>query len=180
MVTVDGFFAGPNGEIDWHRVDDEFNVFAIEQLNTAGGLIFGRVTYQLMADYWPTPSAIKDDPIVATRMNTIQKYVASQTLETVEWNNARLLKTNVVEEIIKLKQQPGGNLFIFGSASLAVTLNQQSLIDEYRLIINPILLGNGIPLFKGIHQPYHLKLVNTKTFQNGNVLLVYTPDRPGR
>ena len=90
MVTVDGYFAGPNGEIDWHQVDAEFNDFAIHQLNSADLLLFGRVTYQLMADYWPTPMAIKDDAIIAKKMNTINKLVFSKTLETAEWENTRL------------------------------------------------------------------------------------------
>jgi dihydrofolate reductase len=177
LVTLDGFFAGPNGEIDWHAVDEEFNTFAIEQLNTTGGLIFGRVTYQMMASYWPTPPALQDDPIVADKMNTLPKIVVSRTLETAEWNKTRLVKTKLAEELLKLKQQPGGDLFVFGSANLAATLIQHDLIDEYRLIVNPVILGSGIPLFKGIRQPLHLKWVQTKPFRNGNVLLVYQPDR---
>src|SRR5215208_1487069 len=97
MVTVDGFIAGPKGNIDWHQVDDEFNEFALEQGQSAGGLIFGRVTYQLMANYWPTPAAVQDDPQVAAMMNAIPKIVVSRTLETAEWNNTRLLKGNLGE-----------------------------------------------------------------------------------
>jgi dihydrofolate reductase len=175
LVTLDGFFAGPNGEIDWHRVDDEFNTFAIEQMNTADGLIFGRVTYQMMESYWPTPTAMKDDPIVADKMNSIPKIVVSRTLQTAEWNNTRLVKENITEEFVKLKQQPGRDLFIFGSAGLAATLIQHDLIDEYRLIVNPVVLGSGIPLFQSIREPFHLKHVKTKTFLNGNVLLIYQP-----
>lgn len=175
MVTVDGFFAGPNGEIDWHRVDEEFNEFAAEQLDTAGGLIFGRVTFQLMASYWPTDGVIKDDPIIAAKMNGIPKIVFSRTLQKVEWNNTKLVKENAAGEISRLAQQPGKDLFIFGSADLASTLTPLGLIDEYRIIVNPVVLGTGKPLFKGVQQKFDLKLVKNKLFKNGNILLYYQP-----
>jgi hypothetical protein len=98
MATLDGFFAGPNGEIDWHHVDEEFNEFAMAQLNAADGLLFGRVTYQGMASYWPTNMARMNDPIVADKMNTLPKIVFSRTLERVEWNNTRLVKGNIPGE----------------------------------------------------------------------------------
>lgn len=177
MATLDGLFAGPGGEIDWHHVDEEFNEFAIAQLNSAGGLLFGRVTYQGMASYWPTDVAIKNDPIVADKMNTLPKIVFSRTLERVEWNNTRLVKGNIAEEISKLKQQPGKDLLLFGSADLASTLTNLGLIDEYRVMVNPVVLGNGKPLFTGMKEKLNLKLTSTKTFRNGNVLLCYQPDR---
>lgn len=173
MVTLDGFFSGPNGEIDWHKTDEEFNDFAIDQLGQAGGLLFGRVTYQLMASYWPT--AGDDDPIVAGQMNTIPKVVFSHTLDHVDWNNTRLVKDNAAEEVARLKQQPGGDLFIFGSANFTGSLLPHELIDEYRLIVNPIVLGSGRPVFEGVTDRLFLELVRTRTFQNGNILLVYRP-----
>jgi dihydrofolate reductase len=175
LITLDGFFAGPNGEIDWHNVDEEFNDFAIEQLSSADGLIFGRVTYQLMASYWPTPTAITDDPIVAAKMNSIPKIVFSKTLEKADWSNTRLVKGNVVEEITRLKQQPGRDMYVFGSANLAAAFTNNGLIDEYRLIVNPVVLGRGIPLFKDIKDRLDLKLINTRTFRSGNILLYYEP-----
>jgi dihydrofolate reductase len=175
MITLNGFFAGPNGEIDWHNVDEEFNRFAIEQLDSAQGLVFGRVTYQLMASYWPTPSGIKDDPIVADKMNHLPKTVFSRTLANADWNNTRLVKDHVAEEITKMKQAAGKDLFLFGSADLASTLTRFGLIDEYRLLVNPVVLGSGIPLFKGTPGKLDLKLERTKTFDSGNVLLYYRP-----
>lgn len=175
MVTLDGFFAGPNGEIDWHNVDEEFNDFAIDQLDSAGGIFFGRVTYQLMASYWPTEAAMTSDPIVAGKMNALPKIVFSRTLQKTEWNNSRLVKGNVAEEITKLKQQPGKDLFLLGSADLASTLAQLGLFDEYRVMVNPVVLGGGKPLFKDVHQRLDLKHEKTKTFRNGNVLLYYQP-----
>ena len=177
MVTLDGYFEGPNKEIDWHVVDDEFNEFAIDQLNSVDILLFGRVTYELMAGYWPTPYATTNDPVVAGKMNSIPKIVFSRTLNKVDWQNTRLVKENFVEEIRKLKQQPGKDLIIFGSSDLAVTFIQQGLIDEFRIMVNPVVLSNGKPLFKGLPQKLDLKLQKARTFNSGNVLLYYRPDR---
>lgn len=177
MVTLDGFFEGPNHDISWHNVDAEFNEFAIDQLKSADGLLFGRVTYQLMASYWPTPTAIENDSVVAGLMNRLPKIVFSKTLAKADWNNTKLAKGNVAEEIAKLKQQPGKDLLLFGSADLASTLTQLGLIDEYRLMVNPVVLGSGTPMFKAVKDKLRLKLINTKTFRSGNVLLYYQPDR---
>lgn len=175
MVTLDGFFAGPNGEIDWHNVDDEFNEFAIQQLDTMDAILFGRVTYQLMADYWPTPEALADDPVVAGKMNSLPKIVFSRTLERVGWQNTRLVSENAPDEVSKLKGQPGKDLYIFGSADLASTFTQYGLIDEYRLMLNPIVLGRGIPMFSELSRPLNLKLLRSRAFRSGNILLTYTP-----
>lgn len=175
MVSLDGFFEGRNRELDWHNVDEEFNEYAIGLLNSVDTLIFGRVTYQLMAGYWPTESAIADDPIIAGKMNSLSKIVFSKTLEKVEWNNTRLAKGNIQEEISGLKQKPGRDIVIFGSSDLALSLIQSRLIDEYRIIVNPVVLGNGKSLFKGINSRLKLKLLKTKTFRSGSVLLYYQP-----
>jgi dihydrofolate reductase len=175
LVSLDGYFEGTNREIDWHNVDDEFNEFAIGQLNSTDLLLFGRVTYELMASYWPTETAIKNDPIVAGKMNSLTKIVFSKTLSTVEWNNTRLVKENIAEEILKLKQQPGKDIFIFGSSDLSLTLIQHGLIDEFRIVVNPVVLGRGKPLFKGIKDRLNLKLIKTKMFKSGNVMLYYEP-----
>ena len=175
MVSLDGFFEGPNQDINWHNVDDEFNQFAIEQTSTVDTLLFGRVTYQLMASYWPTPAATTDDPIVADLMNRLPKIVFSRTLQKAEWHNTRLIKDHIAEEISKLKQQPGKDLALFGSANLLSTLMQMDLIDEHRIMVNPVVLGSGNPLFKGIKDKLSLKLLKTRTFSSGNVLLYYQP-----
>jgi dihydrofolate reductase len=177
LITLDGYFEGKNKwDIGWHQVDNEFNEFSIEQLNNAGGLIFGRVTYQGMASYWLTPTAIKNDPVVAGLMNSIPKYVFSNTLDKADWNNTQIIKGDAAVELEKLKQQPGKDLLIFGSADLSATFTRNDLIDEYRLIVNPIVLGAGNPLFKQNGGTLKLKLLNTKSFRNGNVLLYYQPD----
>jgi dihydrofolate reductase len=175
LVSLDGFFQGPHGELDWHTVDAEFNEYAIDLLDSLGGLLFGRVTYEGMASYWPTPAAIADDPIVAAKMNELPKYVASRTLKTVDWQNSRLLRGNVAEGVAQLKRQPGKDLAVFGSSNLALTLIQHSLIDEYRIFVNPVVLGEGMPLFDGIRSRLHLKLVRMKAFKSGLVMLCYQP-----
>ncbi len=173
MITLDGFFEGTNCELDWHNVDDEFNDFAIDQLNRTDLLLFGRVTYELMASYWPTPEAIKNDPIVAGKMNSLPKIVCSRTLEKAEWSNTTLINGNIAEEVLRLKRLPGKDIAIFGSSDLSLTLVQHGLIDEYRIIINPVVLGAGKPLFKGIDDRLNLQLLKVKKFNSGNVLLCY-------
>lgn len=173
MVSLDGFFAGPNGEIDWHQVDAEFNDFAIKQLKEEVGLLlFGRTTYELMADYWTSQQAVKNDPIVAGLMNGASKIVFSTSMAKAEWNNTKLLKEIKTEEIIKLKQETGKNIFIFGSGQIVQEFTKLNLVDEYRLMVNPLILGAGKPLFK---EKIKLKLLTDRQFKNGNVLLCYTP-----
>ncbi len=174
LITLDGYFEGPNKwDIGWHQVDGEFNDFSIEQLSKAGGLIFGRITYQGMASYWPTTTALKDDPVVAGKMNSITKYVFSKTLDKVEWNNTQLIKGDAVQEMTRLKNHAGNNLLLFGSADLARTFTQHNLIDEYRLMVNPVVLGKGNPLFIENGGTLKFMLLDTKVFRNGNVLLSY-------
>jgi dihydrofolate reductase len=174
LVSLDGFFEGPEEDIEWHSVDDEFNQFANEQLESADGLIFGRVTYELMASYWPTPLAIENDPVIAANMNGLPKTVFSRTMERADWNNTRLVRENVLEEIERIKQQPGKHVFLFGSANLAATLIEKGSIDEFRIMVSPVILGQGRTLFAGVNGPLKLRLFNTRTFRNGNVLLTYT------
>ncbi len=175
MVTVDGFFEGRNQDIDWHNVDGEFNEFAIAQLHEIDTLVFGRVTYQMMATYWPTPAAVQDDPEVAGLMNRMPKVVVSRTLDKAEWQNTQLVKSLVAEEISRLKRQPGKDMAVFGSANLLESLIRAGLVDEHRIMVNPVMLGDGTPLFKRSQDKTALELVQTRTFRNGNVLLCYRP-----
>ncbi len=176
MVTLDGFFEGPNGDISWHNAgNQEFNDFAIEQMSTVDTLVFGRKTYQMMASYWPTETAIQSDPIVADLMNRISKIVFSRTLKTVDWQNTRLVSDNAAQEIRNLKSQAGKDLAIFGSANLIASIMDE--IDEHRVMINPILLGQGTPLFRDTGEKLMLKLAGSRTFDSGNVLLTYQPTK---
>jgi dihydrofolate reductase len=173
MVTLDGFFEGPDRDLQWHNVDSEFVGFAIEQLNTVDTILFGRVTYELMAKFWPTEYAKVSDPVTAGKMNALPKLVFSKTLDKAEWNNTTLVKDAIYEKVARLKQNPGRDLILFGSANLASTLINLNLIDEYRFMINPVILGAGTPLFRNVHKSINLKLVNSRVFKSGNVLLCY-------
>jgi len=173
MTSLDGYFEGPGREIDWHNVDEEFNNYAIDLLDSVDMLIFGRVTYELMAGYWPTEQALNDDPVVAERMNNLFKVVYSTTLKEVKWKNTILENKFVPEQIVKLKLVPGKDIAIFGSSDLALGFIENNLIDEYRIFINPVVLGDGKTLFKGLKEKLNLKLAGSKIFLSGNVLLSY-------
>ncbi len=173
MVTLDGFFAGPDGALDWHNVDDEFNEFADKQLDEVDALLFGRETYQGMAEYWTTPAAKESDPIIANKMNSLPKVVFSRTLEKAEWENSRLVSEHIGEAVADLKRQEGRDLAILGSSDLATSLLEMHLLDELRIMVNPIVLGEGKQLFAGIHGQLPLKLLDTRAFRSGNVLLRY-------
>jgi dihydrofolate reductase len=173
LVTLDGYFAGQGGDISWHNVDDEFQELAKEASNSGNTLLFGRVTYELMAGYWPTPEAIKNDPLVARGMNTATKIVFSRTLNNVDWNNTRLVKNDMLSEIRKLKQESGRDLTVLGSGSIVSQLAQERLIDEYQILLNPLVIGKGKSMFEGVKDPFPLKLTRTRVFGNGNVLLNY-------
>jgi dihydrofolate reductase len=175
MTTLDGFFADAKGAIDWHIVDEEFHALAIQQLDSVDTILFGRKTYELMVSYWPTEAAIQRDPIIAAKMNETAKIVFSRTLEKAEWTNSRLVKEKAAEEVARLKQQPGKDVIIFGSGNLAATLTQNCLIDEYRMMVVPIVLGSGHPFFQGIEGRLPMKLLDTRAFRSGNVLLAYQP-----
>ncbi len=179
LTTIDGYYAGPNGDIDWHNVDEEFNEFAIAQLNEVDTLLFGRVTYEMMASYWPMPETIKSDPIVAGKMNSLQKIVFSSTLPEPHWEHTRLVRNDAAGEVRRLKQQAGKDLIIFGSSELAASLLNDGLLDEARIMINPVVLGQGKPLFTGVNDRLKLKLLKSRIFHSGNVLLYYEPEGRG-
>ncbi len=175
LVTLDGFFEGSKSwEIDWHNYvwGEELEQLSIEQSRSADMLLFGRVTYQGMAAYW---SSEKGE--IADFMNNIPKIVFSRTLEKAEWTNTRLVKENAEQEVARLKQQSGKDLFIFGSANLSSTLTQHGLIDEYRLGITPVILGGGNPLFKPTPQRMKMKLLEARPLKSGCVIVRYQPER---
>jgi dihydrofolate reductase len=172
MISIDGYFEGPGKDISWHRVDDEFNDYAVTLLKSVDMLLFGRVTYELMASYWPTPEAIKNDPAVAGWMNKLPKTVFSNSLKTSGWNNTQV-SDNVMEELTRLKSEPGKDLLIIGSSDLAVSIISHNLIDEFHIITAPVIIGSGKPLFKGIDKLKELSLLKTKSLASGNVIHYY-------
>jgi dihydrofolate reductase len=175
LVTIDGYFTGRDGDISWHNVDAEFQQLAEEKSNSGNTLLFGRVTYELMTGYWPSPEALRNDPIVARGMNNSPKIVFSRTLDRVDWVNTRLVKDDMLGEVRKLKQQSGKDLTILGSGSIVAQLAQAGLIDEYQILLNPVVLGKGRTMFEGIRDRIAMKMTSTRTFGNGNVLLCYKP-----
>jgi dihydrofolate reductase len=181
-LTLDGYAAGPNGELDWIPFDDETVAYADKLVKTVGSTIYGRVTYQMMESYWPTvykdPSNnSKHDVDHATWYENVEKIVFSKSLNTVESNNTLLIKDNIVEEITKLKQLPGKDLVIFGSPSLAQAFIQLDLIDEYQLTVSPVVLGSGIRLFQDNKDMTKLKLLSSQAFRSGLLSLHYQVEK---
>jgi dihydrofolate reductase len=177
-VTLDGYFTGLSGDFSWAHSgsdDAEFNAFVADNASGGGQLLLGRITYELMASYWPTPNAIKHDPIVAEGMNSMPKVVFSRTLDKAAWSNTKLVKGDIAAEIRKLKQEPGKGMAILGSGRIVAQLAPQRLIDEYQVVVNPVVLGNGRTMFDGIKEKLTLKLTRTRTFRSGKVFLCYEP-----
>jgi dihydrofolate reductase len=172
-VTLDGFFEDSKHDMSWARHDQESNDFAEQQSGQAGTILFGRVTYEMMASYWPTPMALRDNPIVAGFMNNSQKFVFSKTLTKADWQNTRLVKGDAADEVIKMKQQPGTDMIIFGSGKLVSALTEKGLIDEYQFMVNPVILGSGTTLFKNVGHNVNLAYVRSQVLSNGNILLCY-------
>jgi dihydrofolate reductase len=172
MLSLDGYFEGPEkGGIDWFRFDDELEQYILENQQSAGTLLFGRVTYEGMAAYWPSAEGQ-----IADFMNSVPKVVFSRTLERADWINTRLVKENVPDEVATLKQQPGGDIFVFGSADFSATLIEHGLVDEYRFGINPVMLGSGTPFFKGGLPKVNLTLLESRPLKSGLVILHYKPE----
>lgn len=177
-VTVDGFFTGANGDMSWaHKAPDdaEWNEFVAGNASGGGVLVFGGVTYRMMAGYWPTPLAFANTPVVAERMNALPKVVFSRTLDEATWNNTTLLKGDPAAEMRRMKEEPGDDMTILGSGSIVAQLAGKGVIDEYQLVVNPLALGAGRTMFEGIEERLPLKLRRSRVFGNGNVLLCYEP-----
>jgi dihydrofolate reductase len=176
-VSLDGFTAGPNGELEWAIVDEELNPYVDSLFKSVDIAMYGRVTYQLMESYWPNmlddPTATERERAHARWVDNVSKIVFSSTLSTADWKNTRLIKDRIAEEIHALKRESGGDLMIFGSPGLTHSFMRLGLIDEYRLFLNPILLGSGIPLFQDAKVWTKLKLLDATKFQAGVVGLHY-------
>lgn len=175
MVTLDGYFEGPNHDINWHNVDGEFHDFANQQLGTIDTLVFGRRTYDMMASWWPTPEGLAADPTTAKLMNETGKVVFSHQQGTTDWQNSHLVVDHATEEIKKLKAGPGSDIAIFGSNNLVTSLMPDNLVDEFRIMINPVALGKGSSLFTGLENPTKFNRTAIREFGNGNVLVTYRP-----
>ena len=171
LMTLDGFVEGTNRDISWHLDvwGEELERLSIEQLKSAGGLMFGRVTYQLMANYWLSATGE-----VADFMNALPKYVFSRTLKRSDWNNTQVFNAEVSGTVARLRGESTEDIFLFGSADLAASLIPHGLIDEFRIAVNPVVRGGGTPLFKQ-GERVKLKLLDSKAHSTGIVILRYEP-----
>lgn len=180
-ITLDGFIAGPNNEMDFvgEAFDEAMGKYEFDLVSAADTLILGRVTYESFAGSWPyvpeKPGADPGEVAYAQALNAMHKIVFSKTLSGVTWNNSRLEREIIPANIEKLKQEPGSDILIYGSASIVQELTRHGLIDEYQLLIHPCILGSGKPLFKDISQRVNVKLVNTEARSSGVVVLTYQP-----
>jgi dihydrofolate reductase len=177
-ISLDGYFTDRDNRMNWAHnpaPDKEWDTFVEGNASGGGVLVFGRITYELMASYWPTPAAARNDPVVAERMNKLPKIVFSRTLTEAAWKHTRLVKDGLVEEIRKRKAGKGEDMAILGSGSIVAQLAREGLIDEYQIVVTPVVLGGGRTMFDGIRKPLPMKLVNSRTFGNGNILMSYVP-----
>ncbi|MGO9481760.1 MAG: dihydrofolate reductase family protein [Candidatus Kryptoniota bacterium] len=179
MISLDGYFVDANGDMSWAHSDRsndaEFNEFIKNNASGGGELLFGRKTYDLMVSHWPTPEAKKNDPVVAEGMNSMAKVVFSRKMDKATWNNTKLVKENMVDEVRKMKQESGKGMVILGSGEIVSQLAQEGLIDQYQILVIPIVLGKGRTMFEGIKDRFKLKLTKSRAFANGNVFLSYEP-----
>ncbi len=176
-TSLDGFVAGANGEMDWINFDDAMFDFVATMTDQADTALYGRVTYEMMQSYWPTAgekvNATKHDIEHSTWYNKVSKIVLSKTINDSGLQNTKVISDQLWDNINKLKQQDGKNILIFGSPGASQSLLNQGLIDEFWLFINPMILGQGMPLFKDITGTTKLKLVESKTFACGVIALHY-------
>lgn len=174
LVSVDGYFEAPGHDISWHNVDGEFHDFANEQLAETGALLFGKRTYDMMAAWWPTQQGEEADSATAKFMNALPKVAVSHEDFKPAWANTSVVSGDVPAAIKKLKEAPGKDIAIFGSNALCVSLMEAGLVDEFRIMVCPVALGAGTPLFAGLSKRMPLKILKTREFKSGNVLNYYS------
>ena len=176
-VSLDGFVAGPNGELDWAKVDDEMFEYAGHRTNESDLALYGRVTFDMMEGYWPTaadqPNPSKHDIEHSTWYMKVEKVVLSRSMKGKKLPNTLIVSDNIADEVNRLKRVVGEEIIIFGSPSATNTLMQENLVDEFWIFVNPILLGQGIPFFKNLKQKTNLKLIKSHAFSSGVVCLHY-------
>jgi dihydrofolate reductase len=176
-ISLDGYFTDKNNDMSWahKQADAEWDAFTSENAKAGGVLLFGRVTYELMASFWPTPQAMQMMPDVAKGMNNLPKVVFSRTLDKATWNNTKLVKGDLIDEVKKMKSEAGDGMVIMGSGSIISQLSQHRLIDEYQMVLVPIVLGEGRTMFVRMTDKLNMKRTSTREFKNGNVVLTYEP-----
>jgi dihydrofolate reductase len=177
-VTVDGYIADSVGDMSWAhkaREDAEWREFMDSNATGGGMLLFGRVTYELMKNFWPTAQAAEMFPVVAERMNNLPKVAFSRTMDEATWTNTTLVKGDMVAAVRRMKDEEGGGMAILGSASIVAQLAEAGVIDEYQMAVSPVALGAGKTMFEGMKRKLALRLTKTRTFGNGVVFVCYEP-----
>jgi len=177
-ISLDGFVAGPNGEMNWIKVDEEIFDYVGKRISESDTALYGRVTYQMMQDYWPTagdkPEASRHDKEHSSWYNKAHKLVLSKTMKGANLTDTTIISDNLTDRMNEIKKQAGKEILLFGSPTATHSLIQLNLIDGYWLFVNPIILGQGIPLFLDIKEKIKLNLLNTRRFTNGVTELNYT------
>lgn len=176
-ISLDGYFTDALGDMHWAHDgthDPEFTEFTTSNAKGGGALLFGRVTYEMMAGFWPTDAAAQMMPDVAKQMNALPKYVLSNTLQKAEWNNSTILFGEPAAELARLKKEDGGDITILGSGTIVTQLATARLIDSYAFVVCPVILGRGRTLFDGVKERQTLKLEQSRSFKNGKTFLSYT------
>ena len=176
-VSLDGYFVDAKGDMSWAHTqpDAEWDTFIAGNASGQGELLFGRVTYDMMASFWPTEQAMKSVPAVASGMNSMPKVVFSRTMDKASWNNTKVVKGELAAEVRKMKQASGPDLLILGSGSIVSQLAAAGLIDEFQFAVKPVALGKGRTLFEGVKDNLNLKLTKSRVFGNGSAVLWYEP-----
>jgi dihydrofolate reductase len=175
FTSLDGFYAGPNGELDWPIIDEEFNDFALHQLEGSDTLGFGRATYEHMAAYWPTDLAKANDPAITSQMNDKEKVVFSRSLTDASWPGTSIVSGEATDQMARIKAALDKELLVLGSAHLTANLAQAGVLDELRVMVCPIVLGQGRSLFEDLPNRVLLTLLRVRQFDSGNIVLTYRP-----
>lgn len=174
FITLNGFYKGPNDDISWHNFGEDEQKLSDQLSNCGNTLLFGRVTYEMMASYWTSDEALKNDAVTAKGMNESKKIVFSKTMNQVSWKNTTLIKSNIVDAVRALKRESIADLTILGSGQLVTQLCEAALIDTYSFLVNPVVLGSGSSIFSGLSKKLPLHLDSSQTMKSGNVLLNYS------
>ena len=173
FLSLDGYYKDPNDDISWHDHGEGESEFSAQNLKSGNVLLFGRKTFELMAAFWPTDMASKQYPEVAAGMNRAEKIVLSTTLEQPTWQITTVYSEHAIEEIRKLKSTPGNDITVLGSGDVLRQLTDAGLVDEFQVMVDPIVLGKGSAFLSGIRRPLRLTLMHTRIFDSGAVLHHY-------
>ncbi len=177
-ITLDGYFSGAGGDLSWAHTrrseDPKWNAFVAGNAQGGGQVILGRITYEMMAKYWPTEEAVQNNADVANGINSTSKVVISKTLDRAAWHNTVIVRSDLPGAIRELKQRQGPGMVILGSGSIVAQLTEEGLIDEYQFVVNPVVIGMGRTMFEGVTKRVELTRTAVRTFNNGNVLMTYT------